>query len=512
MSLYLIRKQLKSENMEIKKDLSRREFVKKTAVSGIAFSIIPAHVLGGSGRIAPSDKINVGIIGCGTEGIREMLHLLPEKDVQIVAVCDPNTKSNDYVEWSKNERRNEIRRVLGPTWLEGVNGVCAGREVGREIVETYYAKESPSMSYKGCSSYVDFRELLEKERDLDAVRILTPDHSHATIAIAAMKKNKHVAMHKPIANRVYEARLVDTVARETGVGTHSIAWQGRRSTDLVRDWILNGAIGTLREIHYWTPVPQWPQWPAYPTENPPVPKGFEWDLWLGPVLDRPYHPNFTHALYRGWYDFGGGALADMGVYSLWPVFMSFNLGTPISIETSGTTTSVINDSVSKWQKNDVAFPLACKIRFRFPAQGEWQPIDLFWYDGGMKPTTPEELEMDNKEMPRVGLMFVGDKGVILNNRIIPEKKMSEYMEGKETPQEQRPGSGGDRIWIDAFKGRQPSEGNFLNARNVSETLCLGAVALQVGRRIDWDSKNMKITNIPEADKYLYREYRKGWEL
>jgi hypothetical protein len=498
--------------MKKKIDLTRRDFIKKTASSGIALSIIPAHVLGGSGRVAPSDKITVGIIGCGTEGIREMLRLLPEQDVKIVAVCDPNTRSNDYIEWSKNERRNEIRKVLGPTWLEGENGVCAGREVGQQIVETFYANENPSRGYKGCAAYVDFRELLEKEKDLDAVRVLTPDHSHATIAIAAMKKKKHVAMHKPIANRVYEARLVDTVARETGVSTHSLAWTGRRTSDLVLNMIKDGVIGNLREIHYWTPVPQWPQFPANPTENPPVPKGLNWDLWLGPVPDRPYHPNFTHALYRGWYDFGGGALADMGVYNLWPIFMSFNLGTPVSIEACGSTTSIVNDHVSKWQKNDVAYPLACKIRFRFPAQGQWQPIDLYWYDGGFKPNTPEELERDNKELPWVGLMYVGDKGKIFNNRIIPESRMTEYLSGKETPQEQRRGGGGDRMWIDAFKAGTQSEANFLNARNVSETLCLGAVALQVGKKIEWDSKNLKITNIPEANKFLYREYRKGWEL
>ena len=127
----------KIREMKTKSSLNRRDFIKKTVTSGVALSVIPAHVLGGSGRIAPSDKINLGIIGSGTEGIREMIHLLPEKDVQVVAVCDPNTESTDYVEWSKNERRNEIRRILGPTWLEGVNGVCAGREVGRKIVETY---------------------------------------------------------------------------------------------------------------------------------------------------------------------------------------------------------------------------------------------------------------------------------------------------------------------------------------------------------------------------------------
>jgi hypothetical protein len=502
--------------METKNSLSRREFVKKTAASGLAFSIIPSHVLGGPGRIAPSDKINLGVIGCGTEGIREMIHFLPDKDIQVVTVCDPNTVSTDYVEWSKNERRNEIRRILGANWLEGVNGVCAGREVAKKIVEKFYADNSPSNSFKGCSSYADFRELLVKERDLDAVHVVTPDHTHATISIAAMKAGKHVVMHKPIANRVYEARLVDQVARQTRVGTHCKGWSGR-SLDLVQNWILDGTIGTLREIHYWTPVPQWPQWPAYPTETPPVPKGLDWDLWLGPGPDHPYHPNFTHAVYRGWYDFGGGAIADNGYYSLWPIFTAFNLFTPTVIEATANYTSNIEDQVSSWRRDKVAYPISCRICFEFPATDEWPPIKLYWYDGGQKPPRPEELRSDNKDMRWSGLMFVGDRGKILDNQIIPDKKMQEYLGGKEILQPERQVGGGDSLWIDAFKGGPQSPGNFINARNIAETICLGAVALQTAtlqsdRSILWDSEKLKITNIPEANKLLYREYRKGWEL
>jgi len=502
--------------MKTKKDLSRREFVKKTAVSGAAFSIVPAHVLGRSGRIAPSDKITLGIIGCGTQGISEMINLLSQEDVQVVAVCDPNTESTDYVEWGKNQRRKGIRRVLGPTWMEGVNGVFGGRDLALKIVETAYAKDSPSDSYKGCNAYTDFRELLEKQKDLDAVQIITPDHTHATISIAAMKKGKHVVMHKPIANRVYEARLVDKIARETGVATHCKGWTGR-NLDLVKGWIQDGAIGTLREIHNWTPVPQWPQWPSYPTETPPIPKGFDWDLWQGPVPDRPYHPNFTHAVYRGWYDYGAGAIADNGYYSLWPVFAAFNLGVPMSIEASTNYSSEIKDQISSWHKEKVSYPLSCRIRFEFPANGEWAPINLYWYDGGQKPPKPEELRMDGKDLNWTGLMFVGDKGIILDNEIIPEKKMSEYLEGKEVPQRERRRGGGNSLWIDAFKGGSPSPGNFQNARNIAETICLAAVAMQANtlqseRTIAWDSENLKITNIPEANEYLYREYRKGWEL
>ena len=505
--------------MILKKNINRRKFLGAAATT-FAFTVVPRHVLGGPKYVAPSDKITLANIGCGTQGLKEMLGLLPNPDIQFVSVCDPERDDTNYVDWSKYGIRDRIRRFLeNPIWGEGVDGIRCGREVAREIIETYYAKNRSSESYKGCSSYADFRELLEKEKDLDAVKVMTPDHLHATISIAAMKRGCHVVMHKPIANRLYEARLVIETARKTGVATHSLAWQGRNLIDLglVRDWILDGAIGTLREVHNWTNRPVWPQWPTYPTERPPIPKSFDWDLWLGPVPDRPYHPNYTHAVFRGWYDFGGGSLADMGNYSLWPVFRTFNLGAPISIEANLTTTCAIIDHVSGRQRNDVSFPLSCTIHFKFPARRGRPPLDIFWYEGGMKPPTPEELEMDNKEMAREGMMFVGDNGKILgrynggNPQIIPEKKMREYQGAQKTTQEEVR-RGGVIDWVEAFKGGKPSLGNFVNARAIAETTCLGAVALRAGRKIEYDSKSMKITNIADANKYLIWDYRKGWEL
>ena len=501
--------------MTAKENINRRKFLHSTAAT-LAFTVVPRHVLGGPEYVAPSDKINLGYIGLGTQGLREMTRLLEDPEIHITAVCDPNTDSTDYVDWSKHGLRNQIRRFLeNPTWGEGVDGIRAGREVGREIVEAYYAKNKPSNSYKGCSSYADFRELLEKEKDLDAVKIMTPDHLHATIAIAAMQKGKHVVMHKPVSNVLYEARLAIETARKTQVATHLLAWSSRNSINLIRDWISDGAIGPLREVHNWINKPIWPQWPACPTETPPVPKGFDWDLWLGPALDRPYHPNYTHAVFRGWYDFGSGILGDMGNYSLWPVFMAFDLGAPLSIEATPSFTCEIVDHVSGVQKNEVSFPHASTIRFKFPARGEMPPLDIYWYDGGMRPPTPEELEVDNKEMPASGMMFVGDHGKILGNfrgnnpQIIPEKKMREFQEAKKTAQRAAAHDGG---WLEAFKGGKPSPGNFENVSACAEAICLGGVALRVGRKIEWDAANMKITNIPEANQFLYRKYRKGWEL
>jgi len=506
-------------------DMKRRTFLESAAASAAAFTIVPRHVLGGSGFVAPSDKINFAYIGCGTQGLREMLQMLSLPEVQIVAVCDPNKDSTDYVDWSKNGIRDGIRKVLEkPTWKEGMNGIPGGREVAKEVVETYYASKRSSENFKGCASYADFRELLEKEKDVDAVKIMTPDHLHAAIAVAAMKKGKHVMTHKPIANRVYEARLVIETARKTKVATHFSPANNGAQIRVIKDWINDGTIGTLREVHNWSSRPMWPQYPTIPTDTPPVPKDFDWTLWLGPSLDRPYHPNYTHAVFRGWYEFGGGPIADMGHYSLWSVFTEFNLDAPVSVESRPSHVCSIVDQVSVTIKNDYSFPVASTIRFKFAAKGDRPALDIFWYDGSIKPPTPEEMETDNRVLDEEGMLFVGDKGKILagfrgdNPQLIPEKKMREYRTAKNLPEpapRQRGAGGAPREvpWVEAFKGGKPTYGNFLLAGPISDAINLGAVSLRLGgKKLLWDAENMKITNVPEANKYLVREYRQGWEL
>src|ERR1700730_5468574 len=224
--------------MATKKSINRREFLGSAAAASVAFTIVPRHVLGGPGFVPPSDKLTLAYIGCGTQGLREMTELIPNPELQIVAVCDPNKKSTNYVDWSPNDIRDSIRKVLeDPSWGEGLDGIPGGRDIGKELIEKYYSRSRAAEKYKGCSSYTDFRELLEKEKDLDAVKIMTPDHHHATISIAAMKKCKHVVIHKPIANRIYEGRLSIDTARKTGVSTHLLAWSKRGGNELVKKWI-----------------------------------------------------------------------------------------------------------------------------------------------------------------------------------------------------------------------------------------------------------------------------------
>ena len=502
--------------MSNRKKINRREFLGSAAAASLALTVVPRNVLGGPGFVPPSDKITLGYIGCGTQGLREMTSLIANPALQIVAVCDPNKFSTNYVDWSLNDVRNGIRRALGDnSWGENLNGIPGGRDVGQEFVQKYYAKSKETSSYKGCSSYNDFRELLEKEQDIDAIKIMTPDHLHATVAIASMKKGMHVVTHKPIANRISEWKKVYDVTKSTGMSSHLLAWSIKPGYEVVKQWIKEGLIGNLKEIHNWSNRPVWQQWQSNPTDTPPVPEDLDWDLWLGPVPDRPYHLNYTNAVFRGWYDFGGGSIADMGHYSLFPLFLSFGIENPaISAEAYGTTTCTTKDHVAMGVRNDVAFPLSCIIRFKMPAQKDMGPFDLIWYDGGIKPITPDELYEDGESLTPEGMMFVGDKGKILagfrgeSPRLIPKSRM----EGISNEQSREERYDANAIWIKAFKEKTQSPGSFLYAGPVTETILLGAVALRARKRVEYDTVNMKITNIPDANKYLTREYRKGWEL
>jgi predicted dehydrogenase len=498
----------------MKTKIDRRRFLGTTLASG-AFTIVPRHVLGGSVHVAPSSKITLAHIGMGTQGFNELGGLLADPHIQIVAVCDPNRDSNDYVEWGKNSIRNRIRKYLGnSSWREDQSGCPGGREVGREVVDTYYARQRGSEKFKACAAYADFRELLEKEKDVDAVKVMTPDHLHATISIAAMNKGKHVLMHKPIANRLYEGRLVMETARRTKRATHLLAYGSGADNGRIVERIKEGVIGPLREIHNWTNRPVWPQYTEIPTDRPPVPKGFDWDLWLGPEKHRPYHPHYTHTVFRGWYDFGGGSMADMGIYSLWPVFTGLDLGVPVGARAWATHTCTITDNVSRGVKNDFAYPTACMLRLHFAAKGNTPGVDLFWYDGGMKPRLPREIEAHDVEMGREGILYIGGQGAIMAGFRGNSPRLFAKGQNKPLPlDETSAGRGrGHSAWVRACQGGEPSPGSFLNAASITDAVNLGTVALRAGRKVVFDNQAMKITNAPEANKYLRRDYRKGWEL
>jgi len=508
---------------------TRRDFLKSTALATSAVSILPRHVLGGPGFVAPSNKITLACIGFGTQAIREIGGILAQPDVQIVAMCDVEKDGVNYLEWSKNDILNTIRRLLdNPRWREGIDYVPGGRDVGKEIVETCYAKQRGREQFKGCATYVDFRELLEKEKDVTAVKVMTPDHTHAAISIAALKKGMNVIVHKPLANRVLEARAVIETARVKKVATHFLPASEGAAQKQALEMIHNGAIGTLREIHNWSMRPMWPQFPTLPTDTPPIPKDFDWTLWLGPSLDRPYHPNYTHTNFRGWYEFGGGSIADMGHYSLWPIFQLLDLDSPVSVESTPSHICTVSDHICRRIHNDYSFPAACTIRLRFAPKGNRGALDIFWYDGGVKPPVPGELMAENKELDEEGMLYIGDKGKILagflsqNPQVIPEAKMRAYQAANPSAEaaSHQPGGRrrGDRsareaAWVTAFKGGPRSYGDFLLAGPICDAVNLASISLRLGgRRLLWDSAGAKITNLSEANRFLTREYRPGWEI
>src|SRR5258708_22289657 len=231
-------------------DQNRRKFLETAAATTAVFTIVPRHVLGGPGVVAPSDKITLGHIGVGTEGLREIQPLLAAPEIQIISVYDPNQHAAGYRDWSKTGIRDGIRRMLGDSnWTAGGEDVIpGGRDVAKDIIDTYYSKQRSGEKLRGCSTYADFREMLDKERDLNAVKIKTPDHLHGVIAIAAMKRGKHVIVHKPIANRMMEARRVIATARGKGVSTHFMPWGSKGSIEQVMGGLTHGPIGTLRKV------------------------------------------------------------------------------------------------------------------------------------------------------------------------------------------------------------------------------------------------------------------------
>ena len=505
--------------------ISRREFLEQSAGAAMAFSIVPRYVLGGPGFVPPSDKVNIAFIGVGSQGLRVMLHFLKEPDVQGVAVCDVNKASADYPQWDTHEFCKSVRGLLGVDsgwdWLSPdqpiqlshtlkVTSGVAGREPSQQIVNALYASQKPSGKYNGCAAYSDYRELLEKQKEVDAVVVCTTDNLHAVISAAAMKKRKHVFCQKPLTHTISEARQIADIARQTGVATQiAVGNQASEATRLLCEWIWDGAIGPVREVHNWSSRPFWPQGVERPTETQPVPDGLDWDLWLGPAPERAFHHAYLPFVWRGWADFGCGALGDMGCYSYDTIFRVMKLEAPLSVEASST------------DRYDETYPQASIIRYKFGPRGDMPAVNFTWYDGGLRPPTPEELTQEqftkaDEQEENEGLLFVGDRGRILcgfngaNPRLIPKAKMDAY---KQPPKTLPRSPGNEREWLDACKGGKTKPGgNFEFSGMVTETLLLGNLAIRTGQRLEWDRTNLRVPNSEAAQKMVAPERRKGWEL
>jgi hypothetical protein len=499
-------------------EMNRRRFLTSLSAAS-AFTIVPRRVLGGPGYVPPSDMIRVAQVGCGLQSIRQVdCGLVQRPDLQIVAVVDPNRDSQNYVDWSEWGTRNQIRKFLGdPEWGAGDTGIRGGREVAREIIETYYRKhDRPG----GVRTYEDFREMLEKESDVQAVIDITPDHQHGPINIAALQKGVAAISHKPVASVLYEVRRTLQAARESRAPSHLLAYSNTPDRHVLSSWINAGAIGTVREVHNWTNRPFWPQgMQEYHASGPAVPDGFNWTLWQGPEPDRPYHPSYTFAVYRGWYAYGTGCLGDMGHYSLWQPYRILGLGVPEFVEARPCNDAWVNDRrVSRGGRvSQAAFPKASTIRWRHPANEKRPAVDTFWYDGGMKPETPEELIADNEDFDDEGMLIVGDKGKILCDfrgnrpRLIPKARQKSFEGSIATPEYDQ--TTPDDEWVNAIKAGKKSTGSFEEVGSLAEAVTLAGIALRVPyKRLDWNAETMEFTNSPDANKLVRREaYREGWE-
>jgi len=496
--------------------LSRRAFMGAATTSAVAASFIPRNVMGKQKKLSPGDKLNIACIGVGTQGTRVMLDLLKHPELQIVAVCDPNRDDNTYLNWGHFELRDGIREAIEePNWDEGVSGCRAGRIPAKQIVETWYGKQK-GMKYKGCAEYADFRELLEKEKDLDAVIVGTPDHQHAQVSIHALQKGKHVFCQKPMTNSIYEARLMGKIAAESGLVTQVATGNvSSEATDVLCEMLWDGAIGTVREVHNWSNRPVWPSgFTKIPQEQPPIPDGFNWDLWLGRAAYRPFHPLYTHTIFRSWYDFGTGAIGDMGCYSFAAIYRALKLGAPDTVEASASIYCDVIDTIPINLDNSVAHPQAMTAFFKFPARGLGFPeVSLYWYDGGLLPVKPPE--MGDEDLPIEGILFVGDQGKLLTNfqggepRLIPAERDKLYTRPLPTIPRSK---GHIQDWIDACKGGPLPRADFATAATLTESLNLAIIAMRTRKKLHWDAASMRITNVPEANELVKPLYREGWEL
>jgi len=451
------------------KKISRREFMGCSAAAAAGLMIVPRHVLGGRGFQAPSDTLSIGCVGAWGRGAGDIEGVSTEN---IVAICDVDDEM--IVRLLKSDRNTPEHQA----------------------------------KYEKANKYRDFRVMLDKEKNLDAVVVATPDHTHAVIAMAAIKRGKHVYVEKPLTHTVKEARLMALAAMKANIvsqmGNQGHAKEGAR---LLNEWLWDGAIGPVSEVHVWTNRPIWPQGIDAPQEIPSCPSSLDWDLWLGPSPRRHYHPAFHPFAWRGWWDFGTGAVGDMGAHLIDQPFWALNLGAPKTIQASST----------KYTKD--SFPVAEIITYEFPARGTLPPVKLVWYDGGLLPARPEVLETGRMMGDDGGgCLFVGKAGMILcgtygeNPRLLPEKLMKEY----KRPDKTIPRSPGiHEEWIAAIKESKKSTTDFSYAGPLTEMMLLGNIALKMQEQravLQWDAEKMEFPNFPEANQFLHMEYRPGWEL
>jgi len=500
--------------------LPRREFLRGAAIAAAGLTIVPRHVLGGTGYAAPSDTVNIAGVGVGGMGRSNMTNLASQN---IVALCDVDWGYVDkgFTKYQQGYANNANRQMPADVTPEQRKRF----EDQRSNTALYIEK------HQKAKRYTDFREMLEKQKDIDAIVVATPDHNHAVIASHAMDLGKHVYVQKPLTWSVFEARHLAKKAKDKKVVTQ-MGNQGHSTDDArtINEYIAAGAIGDVREVHVWTnrPLAYWPQGiprPEVKTDladapwnvkgvmdrlanamagNYPKPEGLEWDLFLGPSSSPiAYHPVYHPFNWRGWVDWGCGAIGDMGAHLIDHPFWALNLGFPTAVETVST------------PYNKACFPMATMSFYEFPARGSMPPVKLTWYDGNFKPNKPEELEGEELN-GEGGVIYVGSKGKMIHNtygakpRLLPQSLHDSV--GKPPEKFKRVGTTHELNWIAAIKGQAEASSPFEYAARLTETMLLGVVALKAGSKIRYDGENMRITNNNDANQYLKRDMRQGFTL
>jgi len=467
---------------------SRRDFVKHTTLAAAGFTIIPRHVLG-KGFTAPSDKLNIAGIGCGGKAEVNLPYAWNKGAENIVALCDVDDKM------SVNARKQ----------------------------------------WPGAPYYKDYRQMLEKEnKHIDAVIVTTPDHMHAVQALAAMQLGKHVYVEKPLTHDIYEARELTAAEQRYKVVTQ-MGNQGSSGDDTrnVETWIQSGVLGDVHTVHVWTNRPVWPSGVSLPSGTYEVPPGLDWDLWTGTAPARAYNPAYHPAIWRGWTDFGTGSLGDMGCHFIDVPYRALKLKYPVAVECSVTSVYSGFFQESFYQGS---FPPSSKIHIQFPARENMSPVELIWYDGGIKPKRPAEL-LPDEEMAEWdgGMIFEGTKGKLMaglfgrNPTLLPTRLMAvTTLPVSRFPYVERGSEGHQTQWVNACKkgyGAYTSS-PFSKSGPLTETVLMGNLAVRSynyyesdtkgnkhfpGRKqLLWDGENMKITNFEQANLFVKRKYREGW--
>ncbi|MDH5805132.1 MAG: Gfo/Idh/MocA family oxidoreductase [Gemmatimonadota bacterium] len=440
-----------------RKPIARREFIEKSAGAGLAFTIVPRHVLG-RGYRAPSDTLNIACIGVGGRGRSDVNGVSSEN---IYALCD--------VDWA-------------------------------QAANTFH-------DYPDAKRYRDFRVMLDEEADnIDAVTVATPDHTHAVAAIAAMERGKHVYCEKPLARTIGEVKAMVDAARRSGVrtqmGNQGHAGEGTRQ---IREAVEAGAIGTVREIQYWTNRPIWPQAINRPLEMMHAPQTFDWDLWLGPAAERPYHPAYAPFRWRGWWDFGTGALGDIACHAMDAAYWALELGYPERI---------VAESTRLYAETA---PAASRIEYHFPATRNRGPIHVVWRDGNFSPPRPEEIGPQEKWPPEEsGQMWIGDDGKLVagiygeNPTILDKDRHAEITANP--PEEQYPRVENVHVeWLNACKGGTPAGSNFeQHSGPLTEMVLLGNLAVRTAMPLDLDSNTGAVLTPGVPAEYLETNNRTGW--